>query len=154
LTNQVKIRMMAKNTTKSTAQKGSKNGPPKKGNAPAKKTAAPTKKGWEWAPFTNKSVTFVAAARKLSELLTQTYGDNVTISLFEKMIAAMPNMSAERKALIYIDQETINAFEEYRKARDARDTERETFRGDIAVADVEGGLAAAKAVVSTMSISR
>jgi hypothetical protein len=51
----------------------------------------------------------------------------------------------ERQSLIHMDEYTVRAFEEYKKARDARDTERESFRGDIAVADVEGGLEAIKA---------
>jgi chloramphenicol O-acetyltransferase len=142
---------MTKMVKQGNASKGSKVGSNKKLETPTKKKVVPAKKGWEWAPFTLKSVAFTAAARKLSELLTQTYGDNVTISSFEKMIAAFPSMTDERKALIHMDQETVEAYEDYRKAREVRDTERETFRGDIAVADVEGGLAAIKAAASAMS---
>jgi hypothetical protein len=60
-------------------------------------------------------------------------------------------MSEERKSLIFIDDEITGYFDNYRKAREVRDTEREAFRGDIAVADVEGGLAIAKAIAGKMS---
>jgi len=134
---------------KTKSRKGSKKGPQK--GLPHSKKEAPPKKGWEWAPFTKKSVAFTAAARKLSGLLTRTYGDNVTISQYEKMIASFQSMTKEQQSLIHIGQADLEALAEYRKARDIRDTERDTFRGNIAVADVEGGMEAIRAKARAIS---
>lgn len=64
------------------------------------------------------------------------------------MVGAYNGLEPQRKVLVSFgpDSETrtklLNLLREFRAARDARDTERETFRGDIAVANVESGIAA------------
>jgi hypothetical protein len=60
------------------------------------------------------------------------------------MIAAYPSMPEDRKQLIHVSDELIGQYEKFKAARDTRDTERDSFRGDIAVANVEGGLEAIK----------
>jgi hypothetical protein len=131
---------MPKASLKGNPRKGTRKGiPPKKATSPPGKKPAPAKKGWEWAPFTVKSTLFNEKARELSELLVQTYGDEVTISKYEKMMAAFPAMPEERKVLIHFTDELKQAYADFKQARLTRDTERETFRGDIAVADVETG---------------
>jgi hypothetical protein len=120
---------------------------PNQGGPSAK--AGPQRKLWEWADFTKKSVDFQTEAKLLAQLVTATYGDNITISRFEKMIAAYPSMGEDRKELIYITDELIKQYEKFKAARDKRDTERDSFRGDIAVANVEGGLEALKHAMCT-----
>jgi hypothetical protein len=133
---------MSKSTKAIKGGKQSGKPAPKKGG-PTVKTA-PQKKLWEWADFTSKSVAFQQEAKKLAQMVTATYGDNVTISRFEKMIAAYPSMPEDRKQLIHVSDELIGQYEKFKAARDTRDTERDSFRGDIAVANVEGGLEAIK----------
>lgn len=126
---------------KTQKSKAGKSAPAAKRQVPKPgKTQVPAKKGWEWAAFTKKSVTFNRCAANLSELLSQTYGDNVSISQFEKMVSALASMKPEQKELIYLSKGTLDCYEDYRTARDARDTERKNFRDDISVVDVEGGL--------------
>lgn len=120
-----------------------------KASATASKKQAPTRKGWEFASFTKKSVEFNKLAAKLSLLIKETYGDTVSISQFEKLIASLHSMDASKKALVYIDIDAIELVKAFRKARDARDAERDSFRSDIAVADVEGGLEAAAELAAT-----
>jgi hypothetical protein len=135
---------MANKTSTKTGKTGKRSnfGGSKKTGPPPKKGGVPPKRGWEWAPFTKKSVVFNTEARELSALLTQTYGDTVSITLFEKMISSYPSMTAEQKPLIHMNDQLIAKFKRYKTARDERDTERDSFRGDIAVANVEGGLEA------------
>jgi hypothetical protein len=141
---------MAKDKAKSPkkAPNAQKKGTGSKGTGVRTGNAGPPKqKGWEFAPFTTTNVRFVAAARVLAQSLTELYGDGVSISSFEKMVAAYQGMEPQRKVLITFGSaetktELLNQLREFRAARDARDTERETFRGDIAVANVESGIAA------------
>lgn len=134
--------MPKKMSNNKSSNKGKKSGKPgpKKGGASAK--AGNSKKLWEWANFTTKSVSFNKEAKALAQLISETYGDGVTITQFEKMVAAFPSMSEDRKGLIFVTDELIAQFEKFKSARDTRDTERDSFRGDVAVANVEGGLEA------------
>jgi hypothetical protein len=126
--------------------------PPKKqtkhsSGKPSAKMAKPQKadtpnKGWEWAPFTKKAVGFNLAARALADALKSAYGDNVSISQFEKMIAAIPSMTEAQQDLIYLDHSTIVLLQDYRRARAERDSERDNFRGDTAIGNVDTGLEA------------
>lgn len=108
--------------------------------AKAKKAFPPD--GWEWAPFTKKAVEFNHAARDLSNALKLDFGDNVSISQFEKFVAAVPSMTPAQRGLIYVDPEHLTLLERYRAARATRDSERDNFRGDVKVGDVDTGLAA------------
>lgn len=112
--------------------------------------ATQPRKGWEFAAFTKKSVNFNKLAQELSHLLHKTYGDTVSITQFERFLAALPSMEAEKRAMLHLDTGAIALYEKYKNARDQRDTERETFRSDIAVTNVEGGLATAKAIAEAM----
>jgi hypothetical protein len=126
--------------------------PPKKqtkhsSGKPSAKMAKPQKadipnKGWEWAPFTKKAVGFNRAARALADALKSAYGDNVSISQFEKFIAAIPSMTDAQRGLLHVDPKIVVLLKDYRTARASRDSERDNFRGDIAIGNVDTGLEA------------
>ena len=99
-------------------------------------------KGWEWAPFTKKAFEFNQTARALADALKSAYGDSVSISQFEKFVAAIPSMTAAQRGLLYVDPKIVVLLKDYRLARASRDSERDNFRGDIAIADVDSGLEA------------
>jgi hypothetical protein len=65
-------------------------------------------------------------------------------------VSAIPAFTQEQYELIHCDDQIVAEFEEFRKARTERDAERETFRGDIAVANVEDGLTTIKKIASKM----
>lgn len=138
--------MSGKANKKQNANQRPKSGGTKKSSASSKKKN-PAKKGWDYAKLTKVSVAFNQEARQMSELLLQTYGDGVSITLFEKMIADLPQMKEEMKSLIYLNDELIDGLERYRASRDARDTQRDSFHSDISVANVEGGMEAARAAL-------
>jgi len=130
--------------------------PPKKqtktsSGKPSAKSAKPQKadtpnKGWEWAPFTKKAFVFTQTARALADALKSAYGDNVSISQFEKFTAAVAKMSDAERGLLYVDQDIVVLLKDYRLARAARDAERDNFRGDTAIGDVDTGLEALEAL--------
>jgi hypothetical protein len=103
---------------------------------------SPNPKGWEYAAFTKKSVGFNSAAKVLSASLKTEYGDNVSISQFEKLISSLQSMTKEEQSLIYISQTSVNLLKSYRAARASRDSERDNFRGDTAIGNVDTGLEA------------
>jgi hypothetical protein len=70
------------------------------------------------------------------------YGDNVSISQFERFIAAIPSMTEAQRGLLYVDPKIVVLLKDYRTARAARDSERDNFRGDIALSNVDTGLKA------------
>lgn len=51
-------------------------------------------------------------------------------------------MTDAQRGLLYVDQDTIALLKAYRDARAARDSERDNFRGDIKIGDVDTGLEA------------
>jgi hypothetical protein len=126
--------------------------PPKKqtkpsSGKPSAKMAKPQKadtpnKGWEWAPFTKKAFEFTQTARALADALKSAYGDNVSISQFEKFIAAIPSMTDAQRGLLHVDPKIVVLLKDYRTARASRDSERDNFRGDIAIGNVDTGLEA------------
>jgi hypothetical protein len=126
--------------------------PPKKQTKPSsgKPSAKPAKpqkadapnKGWEWAPFTEKAFEFTQTARALADALKSAYGDNVSISQFEKFIAAIPSMTDAQRGLLHVDPKIVVLLKDYRTARASRDSERDNFRGDIAIGNVDTGLEA------------
>jgi hypothetical protein len=101
----------------------------------------PVKTGYEWQAFTKKSSDFVQSARELSEYLELLYGSQVSITQYEKFLVAYSNMSLEERARHDVGRDGIALAIKYQNAKDARDTERQSFRGDIAVADVAGTMA-------------
>jgi hypothetical protein len=105
-------------------------------------TGANSNKGWEWAPFTKKAVDFNRAAKDLSDSLKSVYGDNLSISQFEKFVGAVPSMTEAQRGSLYVDRHSVDLFKIYRDARSARDAERDIFRGDKAIGDVDTGLEA------------
>jgi hypothetical protein len=126
--------------------------PPKKQTKPssgkpsanmAKPQKADTRNnGWEWAPFTKKAVVFTQTARALADALKSVYGDNVSISQFEKFVAAIPSMTDAQRGLLHVDPKIVVLLKDYRTARASRDSERDNFRGDIAIGNVDTGLEA------------
>lgn len=122
--------------------------------APAGKTAASTKSkdppnGWEWAAFTKKAVAAVAAAKVLDEELKYTYGQSMTITSFEKFVAAYATFSDDQKSIVHVEAGTVALLKQYRQAIAARNAERDSFRGDVKVADVDSGLSALEANFGT-----
>jgi hypothetical protein len=98
--------------------------------------------GWEWAPFTKKAFEFTQTARVLADTLKSVYGDNVSISQFEKFVAAVPSMTPAQRGLLHVDPKIVVLLKDYRTARASRDSERDNFRGDIAIGIVDTGLEA------------
>lgn len=92
--------------------------------------------------FTKKSHKFTCAARDLSDSLKSDYGDNVSISQFEKFVSAIPSMTDDQRNLLYVDGSLLVLMKNYRDARAARDAERDSFRGDVQIGNVDTGLAA------------
>jgi hypothetical protein len=116
-----------------------------KNKTPAKLATPKSEKpstGWEWASFTKISHEFTRVARELATALKVAYGDNVSISQFEKLLMAVPSMTEAQRGLLYIDPNIVALFKAYRSARDLRDSERNTFRGDIQIGNVDTGLEA------------
>jgi hypothetical protein len=116
-------------------QKGQGAGKPAPKKDPVKRT------GYEWQAFTRKSMDFVKSARELSEYVEVSFGPQVSITQYEKFLVAYANMSLEDKARHTVGRDGIELVVEYQHAKEARDTERQSFRGDIAVADVAGTMA-------------
>jgi hypothetical protein len=110
---------------------------------PGSRNTAPkaVPKGYEWQPFTTKSVNFVTAARELSEYVSKTYGTSVSITQYEKFLVAYSQMTLEERSRHTIDENGVTLAMNYQTSKDARDSERQSFRGDIQVADVQGTLA-------------
>jgi hypothetical protein len=113
----------------------------KGGKTPGKTIGQAKKDGWEWAPFTQKSVTFVQAAKTLAGEIHSLYGDNVSITQYEKYCVAINSMTDAEKAMVHVSATCVSALMNYIKARDERDSERSSFRSDVKVQDVEGSLA-------------
>jgi hypothetical protein len=139
--------------------------PPKKSDAtnaanaaPAKKAAKPTSEVKAkalalpvWAFFTHKSVEFNKLARDLSDRLHAIYGPEVTISQFEKLVTEFPTLSKEQQGLVHLDRGLLDALRVYRNAKDAKDTERRSFRSDLPLKDITTGLEACLSVVGPPS---
>lgn len=117
-------------------------GKPKAGPAKPQKGDSQTHKGWEWAPFTKKAFEFNQTAKVLADALKSAYGDNVSISQFEKFISAIPSMTDGQRDLLHVDPKIVILLKDYRAARADRDSERDNFRGDIAIGNVDTGLEA------------
>jgi hypothetical protein len=130
----------AKKTTqaKSAGSGNSGSKKPQKGRSDQKGQAK--KDGWEWAPFTVKAVAFNQAAKTLAAGIESLYGKNVSITQFEKFCVAADSMPKEERDLVHVDKYCLQALQNYIKARDERDSERASFRSDVAVKDVEGAL--------------
>jgi hypothetical protein len=105
------------------------------------KTSKAKSSGWEFAPFTIKAVAFTQTAKKLAAYVHHTYGDGISIAAFEKFAVAADSFSKEEAAIVHLDPDGIRLLIDYQKARDARDAERQAFRSDVQVKDVEGAMA-------------
>jgi hypothetical protein len=108
----------------------------------AKPKSATPSTGWEWASFTKKSHEFTHVAKVLADSLKSAYGDNVSISQFEKFVAAIPSMTDAQRGLLYVDPKIVVLLKDYRTARSLRDSERDSFRGDVQIGNVDTGLEA------------
>jgi hypothetical protein len=95
-----------------------------------------------WAFFTHKVVEFNKLARDLSDRLHAKYGPEVTISQFEKLVAEFSSLSDMDKELVYLDKKALALLNDYRSAKDAKDTERRSFRSDLPIKDITAGLEA------------
>jgi hypothetical protein len=128
---------------------GGGGGKPKKGTGKPKTVPkAALAKGYEWQAFTTKSVNFVAAAREMSDYVTRTYGTSVSITQYEKFLVAYSQMGLEERSNHCVEENGVILARNYQAAKDARDSERQSFRGDIQVADVQGTLASLAASFS------
>lgn len=129
-------------------------GAPSKGAGNKQNASKGTQKesqGWEWQWYTVKSVTFNKAAKTLAAEVESLYGNQgkVSISHFEKMVAAMGSMSKDERAMIHVSKSALEALSNYIKARDERDSERQAFRSDVKIVDVEGTLGALLASIGS-----
>lgn len=104
------------------------------------KTGKSKSSGWEFAPFTTKAVAFNAAAKKLAAYLHDLYGESVSIAAFEKFAIAANSFSEQEFAIVTLETEGVSLLMHYQKAREERDAERQAFRSDVQVKDVEGSL--------------
>jgi hypothetical protein len=51
-------------------------------------------------------------------------------------------MTDAQRGLLHVDPKIVVLLKDYRSARASRDSERDNFRGDIAIADVDTGMEA------------
>jgi len=134
---------------KQTSSSKTKTSVPKKGApkqvAKVRNAQSPARKagdtGQPWAPFSKKSVAFVAVAKRLAECIHDTYGDNVSIAQFERFCVAADSFSPEEKGIMHLEKDLVLLLVQYHKAKEERDTERSSFRSDIKITNVEGKLA-------------
>jgi len=136
-----------KKSKTSTAPKGGAKASDKQSKGASKQAPQKEKQGkkpisYEWQNFTKKSVAFNSSARELSEYVEVIYGTNISITQFEKFLLAYGNMNMEEKHGLFVEKKGIDLVITYQTAKDARDAERLSFRGDVAVADVQGTMAA------------
>jgi hypothetical protein len=99
--------------------------------------------------FTGENAAFVATARALSSRLTELFGDEVSISHFERMLLERQSMTPSQAAVILIDPACLALYEKYRLAKAKRDAQRDTFRFSKDVVTIEAALASAKATPTT-----
>jgi hypothetical protein len=90
--------------------------------------------------FTKKQANFIKLAKELTTILQKHYGEEVSISKFEKLFVSIQTLSPDKKALLDITKIEIMLLKEYRKARDERNSERSSFRSDVKIADIDGGM--------------
>jgi len=117
-------------------------GKSKFGQGNANKAPQAARKGHEWESFTAKSINFVAAASKLSDYVSETYGTAVSITQYEKFLVAYSQMSPDTKVHHTVDPNGVLLALNYQAAKTARASERLSFRGDVPVGDVQGSLEA------------
>jgi hypothetical protein len=115
---------------------------PTPGKAPVKQEKAPA-----WWVFTKVSSTFVERAKVLANLLTEKYGEGVSISHYERMLGELDSMPPQHVDLLDLSEEHLVAYQEYLDAKKARDAERESFRSSRDVCSIESGLAKATTLI-------
>jgi hypothetical protein len=98
-----------------------------------------------WYSFTKAQTTFVESASRLSSVLHRTYGDSCSIGFFEKFLAEYAGLSQTQRDQCFLSSEILRLYDAYKLAQEARDTERQSFRGTREVASIASGLAEARA---------
>jgi len=93
------------------------------------KTATP-----HWWVYTKVNSDFIVAAKELSDMLHDRFGD-VTITHFEKAMTEISSLPDEEYNLVFLDDCLLDALRNYQSAREKRDEERRSFRS---VHSVEG----------------
>jgi hypothetical protein len=118
-----------------------------KGKSSGKPLSATTQKGVgkggkppAWWVFTTKSTIFVDAARRLSIGIKHRYGDDVSISHFEKMLGEFSTLTAEQRGLLNLDNELLALYQKFIDTRKIRDAERDSFRNYKVISTIEGSL--------------
>jgi hypothetical protein len=143
---------MAKGEKKSKFSKKEKNAPreatksgggkkPKPRNTKGNKTPA-------WWYCTIKHCAFVAAAGRLSEALKLQYGEGFNIAQYERMLAELPTLSEEQRSLLVFPGTLPDLFRAYKGAKEARDSERESFRSFRSVEAINAGLELAEGLAT------
>jgi hypothetical protein len=102
-----------------------------------------------WWVFTREQATFVANARVLSSRLTELFGDEVSISHFERMLIERQSLTPAQCGLILMDKDLLALYEMYRASKTARDAQRDSFRVTKDIVTIEAALACAKGTVAT-----
>lgn len=92
-----------------------------------------------WWSFTKTQSDFTSAARSLSDTLVRVYGQ-VSISKFEKMLGEISTLTPEQKKLIALSQPLIDLYKKYKKAKEDRDAQRQSFRATKDVVAIEATL--------------
>jgi hypothetical protein len=100
----------------------------------------------EWWNCTRANALFARSAAALATALEETYGEGFSITRFEKVLAELPSLSEEQKSQLYIESSLLNLFKEYRVNKEARDSERESFRSFRSVEAIAAGLEMADSV--------
>lgn len=101
------------------------------GNASSQQSRAPS-----WTIMGKSSVRFVAAARSLSEHLHRTYGEEISISKFEKALIELRS-KPELKDKIHLTDETLRLHVEYISSKKAKIEEQNLFKTTFSGIPVE-----------------
>jgi len=121
---------------------------PSKGRTSDKKKSE-SAGGYAWQAFTKKAVEFTRAARDLSRHVVETYGDNTSITQYEKFCVAASSMTPEERNIVHIEHVGVVLLTKYVAAKEARESERRSFRDEAPIGNVEGTLASLAASFQT-----
>jgi hypothetical protein len=124
-------------------KKAPRKGPKGGGNKP-NPSRKPGSKTPAWWNATKTNVAFVAMAGQLAQELKALYGASFSIAQFERMVAELPQLSEEHKSLLVIPAALLDLYQAYKGKKEARDSERESFRSFRSVEAFNAGLELAK----------
>jgi hypothetical protein len=136
-----KLSKKEKSTPREAAKSGGGKKKPKPRNTKGNKTPA-------WWFTTIKHCAFVAAAGRLSEALKRHYGEGFNIAQYERVLAELPTLSEEQKSLLVFPDALPGLYRAFKGAKEARDSERESFRSFRSVEAINAGLELAEGLAT------